>query len=106
MRHCVVMGLVSLFAFLHGINCYLLKSLTIQFLFSITLGKKAFRSMWEKEEIHNLLPYDKIVDETKLKAFRDHKLDVVKKKISTLIRVENTVGKGENSCNQHFLLFL
>ena len=53
----------------------------------------------------NPLPNDKILDMTKLKAFADNKLKVVKMKIFIFDRVENTVGKGENAVYQHFLLF-
>ena len=42
---------------------------------------------------------------TKLKAFAYDKLIVATMVISLLDRVENTVGKGENACYQHFLLF-
>ena len=52
-----------------------------------------------------LLPNDKFLDMTKLKAFTDDKLDVVKTTISLCDRVENTVGKEENGGYQHFLLF-
>ena len=41
---------------------------------------------------------------TKLKAFAD-KLNVDKMTIFRLERVENSLGKGENAGNQHFLLF-
>ena len=42
---------------------------------------------------------------TKLKAFADNKINVAQMMISVCDRVENTVGKGENACYQHFLLF-
>ena len=38
-----------------------------------------------------------------MKAFADDKIDVVKLVISLLVRVENTVRKGENAFYQHFL---
>ena len=41
---------------------------------------------------------------TKLKAFTDDKLNVDKMTIFLLDRVENTEGKIENACYQHFLL--
>ena len=54
----------------------------------------------------NLLPIDKILDVTKLKAFADDKFNVAKITISLFDQVENTVGKGENAgYQQHFLLF-
>ena len=42
---------------------------------------------------------------TKLKAFADHKLNIVKMIILLLGRIESIVGKGENAGYQHFLLF-
>ena len=46
-----------------------------------------------------------MLDVTKSKAFADDKLNVAKMTITLFDRVENTVGKGENAGNQHFLLF-
>ena len=53
----------------------------------------------------NPFPNNKILDVTKLKVFADGKLDIAKMTISLFDRIENTVGKGENAGNQHFLLF-
>ena len=53
----------------------------------------------------NSLPNDKSLDQFKLKAFEDDKIDVNKKLKSGLERVEKIVGKGENAGYQHFLLF-
>ena len=53
----------------------------------------------------NPLPDDKILDMTKLKAYADDKLNIVKMMISLFNKVENTVEKGENAGCQHFLLF-
>ena len=50
-------------------------------------------------------PNDKVLDDTKFKAFADNKLNNKKKNISIFHRVENIVGKGENADYQHFLLF-
>ena len=55
--------------------------------------------------VFNSLPNDKILDMIKLKAFADDKLNVTEMKISLYDRVENTVRKGKNAGNQHFLLF-
>ena len=44
------------------------------------------------------------VDETKLNAFADDKINTGQMLISVFDRVEN-VGKGENAGYQHFLLF-
>ena len=58
--------------------------------------------------IQQLNPYQakKNLDETKLKAFADNKLNVAKMTIALFDRIENTVEKGENAGYQHFLLFL
>ena len=42
---------------------------------------------------------------SKLKAFADDKLSVIRKLKFVLGWVENIVGKGENAGFQHFLLF-
>ena len=55
--------------------------------------------------IINPLPNNKILDMTKLNAFADNKLNIVKM-TSSFGTVENTVRKGENAGYQHFLLFL
>ena len=54
----------------------------------------------------NPLPYDKILDWSKLKQSADDnfEFDVPSRKSSEL--VENTVGKGEIARNEQFLLFL
>ena len=49
-------------------------------------------------------PNDEILDETKLIAFADDKLND-KNDISVFDRVEDMVGKRENAGYQHFLLF-
>ena len=56
-------------------------------------------------KILNPLLNNKISDVTKLKAFADDKLNVARMMIPLVDRVENTVGKGENAGNQHFLFF-
>ena len=53
----------------------------------------------------NSLPNDKILDQSKSKAFADDKIQFVEMMIYILDMVENTVGKGENAGYQHFLLF-
>ena len=50
----------------------------------------------------NSFPYGKILDQTKLKAFTDDKLDLTKIIISVFDRVENIVGKGEIACTSNF----
>ena len=52
------------------------------------------------------LPYDKILQRFKFKAFADDNLKVIRMNIYVLDRVENIiVGTGENAEYQHFLLF-
>ena len=53
-------------------------------------------------ETVNPFPNDKILDQTKLKAFADDKLNVTKMIISVFDRVENIVGKGEIACTSNF----
>ena len=50
----------------------------------------------------NPFPHDKILDQTKLKAFADDKLNVTKMIISVFDRVENIAGKGEIACISNF----
>ena len=50
--------------------------------------------------------HDKILGQSKLKAFADDNLNVAKTVKFLFDRVENIVGKGENAGYQHFLLFL
>ena len=50
----------------------------------------------------NPLPDDKILDQTKLKAFADDKLNVTKMIISVFDNVENIVEKGEIACTSNF----
>ena len=53
----------------------------------------------------NSLPNDKILDWSKLKAFADNKIEVLKKMSLVFKRAKNIVGKGENAGYQDFLLF-
>ena len=50
----------------------------------------------------NPFPRDKILDQTKLKAFADGKLNITKMIISAFYRVENIVGKEEIACTSNF----
>ena len=50
----------------------------------------------------NPFPCDKILDQTKLKAFADDKLNVTKIVISVFDRVENIVEKGEIACTSNY----
>ena len=46
----------------------------------------------------NPFPQDKALDQTKLKAFADNKLNITNTIISIFDRVGNMVGKGEIAC--------
>ena len=46
------------------------------------------------QQSFNPFPNEKILDQTKLKALADNKLNVTKIIISVFDRVENIVGKG------------
>ena len=50
----------------------------------------------------NPFPHDKVLDQTKLKAFADNKLNVTEMIISVFDRVENIVGKRENAYTSNF----
>ena len=52
-----------------------------------------------------ILPNDKILHLPKSKAFADDNLNVYQKLKFALGLVENIVGKGKYTGNQHFLLF-
>ena len=52
--------------------------------------------------IINPFLHDTVIDQTKLKAFADNKLNVTKMIISVFDRVENIVGKGEIACTSNF----
>ena len=53
----------------------------------------------------NSLQNDKTLDKSKLKAFTEGKINLTEKLKFILGKVENIVGKGENTCYHHFLLF-
>ena len=50
----------------------------------------------------NSFPHDKILDQIKLKALADDKLNVTKMIISVFDRGENIVKKGEIVCTSNF----
>ena len=50
----------------------------------------------------NPFPHNKILDQTKLKAFAEDKLNVTKMIVSVFDREENIVGKGEIACTSNF----
>ena len=53
----------------------------------------------------NSLQNNKILDESKFKAFADDKIILTQWLKFVLGRIENILGKGENAGYQHFLLF-
>ena len=53
----------------------------------------------------NLLPDNKILDWSKLKAFADDQSNVTQNIKVVFHGIENIVGKEENAGYQHFLLF-
>ena len=53
----------------------------------------------------SLLPNDKMLDLSKLKAFADDTLNMPQMTKFVYDRIENIVEKGENAGYQHFLLF-
>ena len=57
--------------------------------------------------LFNFLPNDKSKDWSKLKHnYAEDKTNISEKLRYMLGRLENIVGKGENTGSQHFLLFL
>ena len=52
--------------------------------------------------LKDYLTNDKILAQTKLKAFADDKLNITKMIISVFDRVENIVGRGEIACTSSF----
>ena len=53
--------------------------------------------------LFNPLPDNKIFDWSRLKACADDKINVTKKLMFALGRVENIVGKGQNAGKQHLV---
>ena len=75
---------------------------TSSFSFSHNVFKRHVQKtglVWERV---NPLPYNKILDSTKLKAFAYNKLGVVQELKFVSERVENILGKGENADYQLF----
>ena len=54
----------------------------------------------------NPFPHNKILDQTKLKAFTDDKLSVTKMIVSVFDRVENIAGKREIACTSNVFKML
>ena len=57
------------------------------------------------QALTNSLPNNKILDQSKLKAYVIHTIKITQKLIFVLGKIENIEGKGENAGYQHFLLF-
>ena len=55
------------------------------------------RIVFHSQVTNYSLPNDKILDQSKLKAFADNKINVTEKLKFVLGRVENIVGKEENA---------
>ena len=70
-----------------------------------TKAAKCDSPRFSKQYDLTLSQMTKSLDEIKLKAHADDKLNVAKMMISLLDGVQNTVGKEENAGYQHFLLF-
>ena len=68
-------------------------------------GDAANISYSQSKVCFNTLPNDKILNQSKSKAFTDDKIRVTEELKFGLGRVENIVGKEENVGYQHFLLF-
>ena len=65
----------------------------------------SFLNPFIKQSCFNPVPNNKILDLSLFKAFAYDKINVTQKLKFEMGRVENMVGKGENSGYQHFLLF-
>ena len=55
--------------------------------------------------LFNILPNDRILDWSNLKAFADDTINVNRKFKFDMGRIGNIVGKGENAGYRHILLF-
>ena len=64
-----------------------------------------YMGVFSLDRSFNSLPNNKILDQSKLKAFADDKIKVIEKLKFVLGRIENIVGKGGSAGYQHFLLF-
>ena len=61
--------------------------------------KKFFDQENREKLLFNPLQCDKILDWSKLKTFADDNLNVRRKMVYIIDRVENIMGKSENACN-------
>ena len=64
----------------------------------------SYFELFIKQDNYDINPFlhDKNLDQTKLKAFADDKLDVTKMVIYVFDRIENIVGNGEIACTSNF----
>ena len=67
--------------------------------FCAGLEKRKHSELYDKGLTLNSLPTDNILDQLKLKAFADDKINVTEKLETVFGRVENIVRKGENAGN-------
>ena len=66
---------------------------------------RSIKGSLQAENLINPSPHEKMLDETKLKAFADDILNVTKMIIPVFDRSENIVGKRRNCLYRQFLLF-
>ena len=71
----------------------------------IASSYKPYTLLQHHTELLNSLTKDKILDNFKLEACGDDKVNVTRKLKFALKRIENIVENGENAGWQHFLLF-
>ena len=64
------------------------------------LYQNVFKSLFPQGCLNH--SHTTILDQTKLKAFAEDKLNVTKMIISVFDRLENIVGKGEIACTSNF----
>ena len=75
---------------------YQIKNFCLQ---TLSVLKSLKSVIWER---FNPFPHNKILDQTKWKAFADNKLNVTKMIFSVFDKVENTEGKGEIASISNF----
>ena len=68
--------------------------------------RKYMFEWWPGKKGLDFLPNNKILDQSKLKAFAGDKINFTKKLKFALKRVENIVGRRGNTGFQYFLLFM
>ena len=101
--HCFLPVLKTNFSFSATFDMSSANTLNLNQSKILSFGKELKHSFLEKMAF-KLTHYqmDNILDQTKLKAFADNKLNVTKMIISVFDTVENIVGKGEIACTSNF----